>query len=254
MSTQKQPLTGKTALITGGSRGLGRAMVERFARDGAEVLFTYRSQEAAAKEVVQAVTAAGGSATALKAELGALDGVRALFTQIDEKFGGGACLDILVANAGVLNQAKLPDVDEAAFDHVFDINVKGVFFTIKAAVERMRDGGRVVTLGSGLTRFVMTEYIAYSASKSAVFGFTKILAQELGPRGITVNMLAPGAIETDMNPWLKSTDGAAKMRSMTALDRIGQAGDIADVAAFLASDDSRWVTGQRIEASGGQQL
>ncbi|MCB9671089.1 MAG: SDR family oxidoreductase [Alphaproteobacteria bacterium] len=247
-------LSGKTVLVTGGSRGLGRAMVERLARDGATVVLTYRSDADAAASVVAAVEAAGGRAHAIQADQGTLADVEALFAKVDATLGGGACLDGLIANAGIMQHATIEEVDEAAWDRMFDVNVKGVFFTVQAALPRLRDGGRVILLGTGLTRFFMPQYVAYTAAKGALVSLTGVLAKQLGARGITVNMLAPGAIDTDMNPWLKTPEGIAAMRGMTALDRVGHAEDIADVAAFLASDDSRWVTGQRIEASGGQHL
>lgn len=244
------PLSGKTALITGGSRGLGRAMVERLASDGADVFFTYRSDAAAAQAVLDATAAAAGAVQALQADLSTVAGVAALFSALPEDTG----LDVLVTNAGVIQSRPFAEVTEADFDRIFDLNVKGVFFTIQAALPRLRDGGRIVTIGTGLTRIVMPQYIAYSAAKDALGSLTRLLAQELGARGITVNTVAPGAIDTDMNPWLKTDAGIAQMSGMTALGRVGHADDVADVVAFLASADSRWVTAQRIEVSGGQHL
>lgn len=245
-----RPLDGTSVLVTGGSRGLGRAMVQRFVRDGADVIFSYRGDAAAAEEVV---ARAEGHAHAVQADLSTLGGVRALFEAVDVRLGGRP-LHGVVASAGVIAAAELEEVDEASFDRLFDLNVKGAFFTAQAAAQRMAGGGRIVFVGTGLTRFVMSEYLVYSATKDALGALTRGMAARLGPRGITVNTLAPGAIDTDMNPWLRSEQGIAAMRSMTALDRVGHADDIADVAAFLMSSDSRWVTGQRIEASGGQRL
>lgn len=241
----------KQILVTGGSRGLGRAMVERFARDGARVVFSYRSDATAAEEVVQAVRAAGGEAVAVQADLSSVDGVGGLFARLDEVFDG---LDAVVANAGIIQDKGFDEVTEDDFDALFDLNVKGVFFTVQEALRRMRDGGRVVLLGTGLTRFTMPQYVTYAAAKAALDALAKGLAKTVGPRGITVNVLAPGAIDTDMNPWLRTPEGSAAMRSMTALDRVGHAEDIADAAAALLSEDARWITGQRIEASGGMNL
>lgn len=246
-------LAGKIALITGGSRGLGRAMVERFVADGARVIFSYRSNEAAAQEVLDAVKALGGEAHAVQADVSSVAGVDALFAGVDQALGG-VQLDVLVNNAGVIGHTEIQDVTEAEFDRIFNLNVKGVFFTIQRALPRMADNGRVINLGTGLTRMAMSPYVTYSAAKGAIDTLTKVLAQHLGARGITVNTLAPGAIDTDMNPGLRSEQGAAFMRSITALGRVGHADDIADVAAFLASEDARWVTAQRIEASGGMKL
>ncbi|MED5370237.1 MAG: SDR family oxidoreductase [Myxococcota bacterium] len=250
----KGQLQGKVALVTGGSRGLGRAAVERLARDGATVLFTYRSQEAAAREVEEAVALEGGSAHPLQADLCTHAGVMALFGAVEERLGVGKSLDILVANAGIIQDRRLDEVREADFDAVFDLNVKGVFFTAQQAARRMRDGGRIVLLGTGLTRFAFPQYIVYGAAKGALTTLAHYLAAELGPRGITANVLAPGAIDTDMNPGLRTEQGAAHISGITALGRVGHADDIADAIAFLAGPDSRWVTAQRVEASGGMKL
>jgi len=251
------PLADKVALVTGGSRGLGRAMVERFARDGAIVVFSYRADAEAAQATVAAVRAAGGQAHAVQADGASLDGIRTLFAGVDAHLasvGRPPGLDILVANAGIMSHGTIDDETEAGFDRIFDLNVKGVFFTVQQGLTRLRDHGRIVLLGTGLTRVVMPQHVTYSAAKGAVDTLTKVLAQQLGPRGITVNTLAPGAIDTDMNPWLQSEEGQQAMASMQAMKRVGHAADIADVAAFLVSDDARWVTAQRVEASGGLRL
>lgn len=247
----------RVALVTGGSRGLGRATSERLARDGFFVALTYRSAEGEAAEVVQAIEAAGGRALAVQADLDSVAGVNALFTALDaalESALGERGIDVLVANAGAILDATLSQTTEEGFDQMFNLNVKGVFFTIQRAAERLRDGGRVINLGTGLTRMTYPNYIAYSAAKGAVDVLTRILAAELGPRKITVNTVAPGAIDTDMNPWLRTEQGIAAMSSMAALGRVGHADDIADVISFVASHDSRWVTAQRIEVSGGVKL
>lgn len=241
-------LNGRTLLVTGGSRGLGRAMVERLVRDGARVLFTFVRDADGARGVAEAT-----GATGIQADLSSLDGVRSLFEQVDAALDG-APLWGAVANAGIIQEQVFAEVTEADFDRVFDLNVKGVFFTLQAAAERITEGGRLVTLGTGLTRINRAGYVTYSAAKAALLSLTTVLAQDLGGRGITVNMVAPGAIDTDMNPWLRTADGQEVMKGMTALKDVGHAEDIANVVAFLASDDSRWVTAQRIEASGGQLL
>lgn len=251
------PFSDKKALITGGSRGLGRAMVKRLAADGADVFFSYRSNHEAAQNVVKEVESAGGQAHAIQADGSNLAGIKKLYddfeAQLLKKYDSPR-FDFLIPNAGIISPGEIDDVSEEAFDQIFNLNVKGVFFTIQRGLSLLNNGGRIITLGTGLTRFMMTEYIAYIAAKGAIDTFTKALALKLGPRGITVNTLAPGAIDTDMNPWLKTPEGIESMRGMTALDRVGHAEDIADAAAMLLSKDARWITAQRIEASGGMKL
>lgn len=257
MSATHQPLANKIAIITGGSRGLGRAMVHRFVADGARVFFSYRSNAEAADEVVRAVRAAGSEATAVQADLSSIAGVRTLFDAVDATLvsdGLEPQIDVLVNNAGIIDALRIEDVDEAAYDRIFDLNVKGVFFATQAAIPRLRHGGRIINLGTGLTRLLMPERVVYSAAKGAIDVLSGVLAQQLGERGITVNTLAPGPIDTDMNAGLRTAEGAAAVSGITALRRVGHAEDIADAAAFLASEDSRWITAQRIEASGGLRL
>ncbi len=247
----------KTALVTGGSRGLGRAMAQRLARDGFFVALTYRSAAREARQVVEAIEAEGGAAVALQADVSQVASIEALFKALDEVLEArfeDRGLDVLVNNAGIIEHGRLGETSEAAFDALFDTNVKGALFVTQRGAERLREGARVIMLGSGLTRFARPEYIAYAASKGAVDTLTMYLAQELGPRGITVNMVAPGPIDTDMNPGLRAEQGAQWASSIAALGRVGHADDIADVVSFLASPDSRWVTAQRIEASGGAWL
>ena len=247
----------KVALVTGGSRGLGRAAALRLAKDGFFVALTYRSAAGEAAETVAAIQAAGGQAVAIQADVASVAAIDALFTALDgelEARFSDRGLDVLVNNAGIIADRTLAQTTEEDFDALFNTNVKGTFFVTQRAAERLRDAGRVITLGTGLTRFVYPNFVAYAASKGAVNTMTQYLAKELGSRGITVNMIAPGAIDTDMNPWLKTEQGAAAMSSVAALNRVGHADDIADVVSFLASPDSRWVTAQRIEASGGANL
>ena len=250
-------LEGKTALVTGASRGLGRAIAERLGRDGALVAVHYGKNREAADTVVGQIKAAGGDAFAVQAEIGSVKSIEDLFATLDKELTtrtGAAHLDILVNNAGIAPNIPMEQTDEDTFDRLFDVNVKGVFFVTKHAIGRLRDGGRIINISSGLSRAVGGMDIpAYSATKGAVDVLTRQWAVAYGGRGITGNALAPGAIDTDMNAgWLRdNAESEAMIKSVQALKRIGKAEDIGDAVAFLAGPDSRWVTGQYIEASGG---
>lgn len=247
----------RVAVITGGSRGLGAAMAKRLARDGFFVVVNYLRGEDAAREVVDAIVAEGWRAAMVQGDVSSVKGVDAFYAGVDAALaarGMPARFDVLVANAGIIQGKAFADITEADFDAVFDTNVKGVFFLVQRALTRLRDGGRVITLGSGLSRVANPAYGPYSATKGAIDVLTRVWAQDLGPRGITVNTLSPGPIDTDMNPWLRTDAGSAQVIPHTALRRVGHAEDIGDALAFLASNDSRWVTAQRIEASGGFHL
>ncbi|MFH8348085.1 SDR family oxidoreductase [Streptomyces sp. NPDC018045] len=248
-------LTGRTALVTGGSRGIGRAVAERLGRDGALVAVHYGRDEAAAKETVTAIEKTGGRAFAIQAELGVPGDAAALWSAFDAQADG---LDILVNNAGIVGRrASLSGVTEEDFDHVFAVNTKAPFFVTQQGLARLRDGGRVINVSTVLTRGAASaELIAYSMTKGAIDVFTSTLAKDLGPRGITVNAVAPGVVDTDMNAdWLRNDPEAQRTSAaISPLGRVGAPRDIGDIVAFLASDDSRWVTGQWIDATGGALL
>jgi 3-oxoacyl-[acyl-carrier protein] reductase len=242
------PLRGKAALVTGGSRGIGRAIVERLARDGARVLFSYRRDDEAAGAVVAAVREAGGTAHAVRADQSDLDAVRALLDATAERLGG---LDILVNNAAASEPQAIDDVTEDDFDRVMTINAKAPFFAMQYAGRTMRDDGRIVNISTLNTVVPGPGGALYTASKAALERFTAVAARELGPRRITVNTVSPGAVDTEL---LRSTNPAEALEwtaSVTALRRLGQPADIADVVAFLAGPDSRWITGQNLRATGG---
>ncbi|WP_062206730.1 SDR family oxidoreductase [Streptomyces sp. NBRC 109706] len=251
MSTLKN----KTALVTGGSRGIGRAIAERLAADGARVGVHYGEREDAAKETVAAIERAGGSAFALRARLGEPGDAEALWAAFDEQADG---LDILVNNAGVGTAVDFAGTSPEEFDRLHAVNVRAPFFITRLGLGRLRDGGRVINLSSGLSHRpgMMPAILAYSMTKASVDAFTTALAKELGPRGITVNALAPGIVETEMNAGLGLSDPErrAAIASMSPLGEVGQPSHIADVAGFLASDDARWVTGQWLDATGGALL
>ncbi|MFB2898270.1 SDR family oxidoreductase [Aerosakkonemataceae cyanobacterium BLCC-F50] len=248
----------KVALVTGASRGLGRAIALRLAKDGMMIIVHYGQNQNAADEVVSEIESLGSKAFAVSADISKVSSIASMFEKIDaelETLTGEAKFDVLVNNAGTAIAKPIGEWTEEDFDYQFDLNVKGLFFTTQFAISRLRNNSRIINVGTGLTRFSNPIYAVYAASKGAVNVLTQNLAALLGERGITVNTLAPGAIDTDLNAdWLRSEEGKQQTIAITAIKRIGMPDDIADAVSFLASEDSRWVTGQRIEASGGAHL
>ncbi|MFV0133707.1 SDR family oxidoreductase [Streptomyces sp. HMX87] len=244
-------LTGRTALVTGASRGIGRGIAERLGRDGARVAVHYGRNETAAKETVAAIEAAGGSAFTIGAELGVPGDAEALWARFDRHADG---LDILVNNAGIGSTSPIGEIAEEEYDRVFAVNVKAPFFLLKHGLGRLRDGGRVINVSSGLARTaVMPDTVAYAMTKGALDVLSRDLSKVLGARGITVNSVAPGVIDTDNTAELLhgSPDGWAKAAALSALGGVGSPAEVADVVAFLASDAGRWVTGSWVDATGG---
>ncbi|WP_329162319.1 SDR family oxidoreductase [Streptomyces anulatus] len=244
-------LTGKTALVTGGSRGIGRGIAEQLGRDGAVVGVHYGSNDSAAAETVAAIEAAGSKAFALGVELTAPNAATALWAAFDAHADG---LDILVNNAGIGTSRKFTEIEEEEYDRLFTVNAKAPFFLTQQGLDRLRDGGRVINISTGLSHAaMMPDLIAYAMSKGALDVFTRYLSKVLGSRGITVNAVAPGIVDTDANAdWLRASDAArADAAALSALGKVGTPADIADVVAFLASDAGRWVTGHWIDATGG---
>jgi 3-oxoacyl-[acyl-carrier protein] reductase len=240
-------LTGRIALVTGGSRGIGAAVARRLARDGAFVAVGYRAGAAEADAVVAEIEAAGGRALAVQGDIG-VDGDAA--RMVAETFRHFGRLDILVNAAGIGKYRPLAAVDEAHVRQMFDTNVLGAIMLTKAAAEIMEAGGRIVHVSSRLAFSPIPTSTVYAASKAAVTALVHGYGKELGPKGITVNAIAPGVIETDMTTAIIAERGE-QIRATTPLGRIGQPDDIAGIAAFLASDDARWITGRTILADGG---
>jgi len=238
-------LDGKTALVTGGSRGIGRAIAERLAADGAAVVINYARNERRAQKVVNTILTKGGKAVAIQADISKPAEVRRLFDEAEKAVGH---LDIVVANAGVYLSKPLVENTEADYDHVFDINTRGVFFTLQEAARRVPDGGRIIAVSTGGTKMPFPNAALYLGSKAAVEQFVRSLSRELGPRNVTVNVLSPGFTDTEM---LSSDQVRAYGASLSPFNRIGTPEDVADVAASLASDEARWITGQNIQAGGG---
>jgi 3-oxoacyl-[acyl-carrier protein] reductase len=237
-------LEGKTALVTGSSRGIGRAIAESLAADGAAVVINYARNKQPADTVVNNIVGKGGKAIAIGADISKSAEVRRLFSEAEKAMGN---LDIVVANAGVHIERPLIENTEADYDHIFGINTKGVFFTLQEAARRVRDGGRIVVVSTGGTKMHFPNMALYLGSKGAIEQFARSLSLELGPRSVTVNVLSPGFTDTDMLLEQYREYGA----SLSPFNRVGTARDVADVAAFLASDAARWITGQNLQAGGG---
>jgi 3-oxoacyl-[acyl-carrier protein] reductase len=252
-------LMGKTALVTGGSRGIGRGICERLAADGALVVVHYASNDTAAKDTVATIEAAGGRAFAIQAELG-IDGdadtvIHAVQAGLRERTGRTR-LDILVNNAGINDSDGGIDTETPqAFDRLFAVNVRAPFFLIQKALPLMGQGGRIINIGSGVTRIALPGELAYAMTKAAIETLTRNVANQIGSRGITINTVAPGPTRTDKTAFfLDRPEAQAMVAAGQAIERVGTPADIANVVAFLASDDSAWLTANLIDATGGSYL
>ncbi|WP_086682940.1 SDR family oxidoreductase [Streptomyces pseudogriseolus] len=255
--TTTQRHAGRTALITGGSRGIGRGISLRLAREGALVAVHYGHDHAAAERTVKEIEAEGGRAFAVHAELGVPGDAAALWAAFDEGLATQEAepgLDILVNNAGITLPRPIAQVTEEDYDRVFAINTKAPFFIVQHALERLRDGGRIINISSVATRVPLPAIVAYTMTKGALDALTLNLAKELGPRGITVNTVAPGFTETEINPTLANPRIRQMYSDASVFGRLGAPADIADIVSFVAGDDARWMTGHWIDASGGVQL
>jgi 3-oxoacyl-[acyl-carrier protein] reductase len=241
-------LDGKAALVTGGSRGIGRAIVRRLAAEGAAVVFTYAENERAADKVVTEVKEQGGLAAAVQADQADLARLPGLFATAAESTGG---LDILVINAAINLIKPIEDTTEADYDRLMAVNAKGPFFAIQQAGRVLRDGGRIISFSTLNTVIPAPANALYIAGKAAIEQFTAVAAREFGPRGITVNCVSPGATDTDLLRASNPSETFEAVKAMTALGRLGEPADVADVVAFLAGPDSRWITGQNLRVTGG---
>jgi 3-oxoacyl-[acyl-carrier protein] reductase len=246
-------LANKTALVTGASRGIGRATALALAAAGARVIVHYAHNADAAKSVVDQIGAAGGRADAVAADLANPDGAHELAGRVHNLVGDR--LDIFVANAGIMNPAMIEDMSVKEFDNLFAVNVRAPYFLVQQLLARFGSGSSLVFVSSlAAHSAVGVRVSAYAASKGAIETLVRHFASILGPRGIRVNAVAPGVIETDMPNMAKTEEGRATLLGMQALKRIAQPADVASVVAFLASDEAHWITGDTIYVDGGSRL
>ncbi len=245
-------LSGKTALVTGASRGIGRAVALALAKEGAQVLVHYGNSKEDADAVVAAIRAKGGRANLVSADLAAPDGPAKLAAQVRQVVGDR--LDTLVANAGISKAASLEETTVEDFDRLFAVNVRAPFFLVQQLSPILAKDASVIFLSSVVARSAVGKLTAYAATKGAIDTIVKHLASALGPRGIRVNAVAPGVVDTDMSSFTKSSGGRDTTLEMQALKRIAQPDDIAGAVAFLASPQARWVTGETLRVDGGTKL
>ena len=250
--------TTKLAIVTGGSRGLGRSMVLSLARRGVDSIFTYHSNRAEAEKVIGLVADAGRKAVALQLDTGDVRAFDPFVQRVRQALAelGAERFDYLVNNAGTSLHKAFVQTTGEELDRLYNVHFKGVFFLTQKLLPLLGDGGRIVNISSGLARFSIPGSSAYASMKGAVEVLTRYLAKELGPRGIVVNTVAPGAIETDFSGGMvrDNPEVNRQVANMTALGRVGQPDDIGPMIAALLSDDNRWINGQRIEVSGGMAL
>lgn len=243
-----QSLQGKTAIVTGSSRGIGAEIALTLAQAGAKLVVNYANNKPAADKVCAAILDAGGECKAVQADVSDPVAVRKLFEATSEHFEQ---IDILVNNAGILLFKEIAEIQDDEFDRIVDVNFKSVFYTLREAATKLADHGRVVNISSTVTRLMLPRYGAYAATKAAVEQLTRIFAREMGKRNITANIVSPGPVDTELFRAGKTAADIERMAATAALGRIGAADDIAQVVLFLVSDQACWVTGQNIGVNGG---
>ncbi|MEO9078127.1 MAG: SDR family oxidoreductase [Rhodanobacter sp.] len=239
----------RTAIVTGASRGIGAALVQRLASDGFHTVVNYSCRETEAAGVVEAIHAVGGKAKAICADVSSASAMRRLFDETEAVFGP---VDVLVNNAGVTAGANLADVSDEDYEHQVAVNLTGSFNGMREGARRVRDGGRIINLSTSIIGHYIPGYAVYAATKAAVEAMTHVLAKELGARRITVNAVAPGPVATELLRRGRSEEALQRLKNDIPLGRLGEPEDIAGVVSFLAGADSGWVNGQIIKANGGR--
>jgi 3-oxoacyl-[acyl-carrier protein] reductase len=240
--------TNRVAIVTGASRGIGAAIARRLASDGLAVVVNYAGSAGAAGTLVEEIEAAGGRAIPVQADVSDPAAVKRMFDAAEAAYGG---VDVLVNNAGIMTLAPIAQMDDAAFDRIIATNLKGTFNGLREAANRLRDGGRIVNFSTSVVGLYQPSYGVYAATKAAVEALTHILAKELGPRGITVNAVAPGPIATELFFQGKDQATLDRIRQMIPLGRLGEVDDIARVVSLLVGPDGGWINGQTLRANGG---
>ncbi len=242
------PKPARAAIVTGSSQGIGAAVVERLAADGFAVVVNYSRNAAPAEELVRKLEGAGGSAIAVKADIADPVQVAAMFEQAEQAFGG---VDALINNAGIMKLATVAETTDELFDQTVSVNLKGAFNGMREAARRLREGGRIVSFSSSVVGLFQPTYAAYAATKAGIEAMSHILSKELGARRITVNVVAPGPVATELFLKGKSDDEIKPIVGRTPLARLGEPADIARVVSFLVGPDGGWVNGQVLRANGG---
>lgn len=245
---QEQKLTGKVALVTGSSRGIGRNIAEELALQGAKVIINYAGNSEKAIAVVAAIKRQGGEATAIQADISQVVEVERLFQRAMEAYGK---IDILVNNAGIMITKPVTAVTEEDFDRIFAVNVKGTYFACQQAARHMAANGRIINFSTSVAGLMFPAYSIYAGTKGAVEQFTRQLAKEFGPRGITINAVAPGPVNTELFTVGKTKEQIETLTTMNAFGRLGETADIAKVVLWLAGQEAQWITGQTIRVNGG---
>lgn len=238
----------KVVVVTGGSRGIGRAIALECGQRGAYVAVNYRKNQVEAQEVAEQIIEAGGRADTYRADVSKVKDISSLFKEIYKRTGR---LDVLVNNAGIMINTPVSQVSEEEYDRVFDLNTKGLFFCCQQAAGLMQDGGRIINIGTSVTRVMLPHYATYAASKGAVEQLTRVMAKEFGKMGITVNTISPGPTDTELFREGKSADQIQALAGMSAFGRIGDPVDISRAVALLISPEASWISGQNIFVNGG---
>lgn len=241
-------IQGKVAIVTGASRGIGRSIAEQLAELGAKVVVNYSASSEKAKEVVEAIVKNRGEALAIKADISSVSDVKMLFAETIKHFGQ---VDLLINNAGYMENKLIKDVTETDFDKHFSINVKGTYFACQQAMNYMENGGRIVNISTSVLGAMLPSYSVYAATKGAIEQITRQLAKEFGPRGITINAIAPGPVNTELFTAGKTEEQIETLANMNAFRRLGEPRDISNVVEFLVSEKSQWITGQTVRVNGG---